>query len=114
MAVFGQFVVGPPGAGKSTYCHALSQFFALSNRKAALINLDPANYSLPYPCDLDIRDLVTMEDVAESLSLGPNGSLMYCLEYLEQNLDWFLEKLDTLKGCFHNDLTVIFPNLPAD
>ena len=31
------------------------------------------------------------------LSLGPNGSLIYCMEYLEKNLDWLKEKLDAFK-----------------
>ncbi|KAJ3124786.1 GPN-loop GTPase 2 [Nowakowskiella sp. JEL0407] len=93
---FGQFVVGPPGAGKSTYCNGLAQFLRAANRPTAVVNLDPANDLLPYECDIDIRELVTLEDVAEDLKLGPNGGLMYCMEYLEENLDWLLKKLDTL------------------
>jgi GPN-loop GTPase len=31
-----------------------------------------------------------------SLGLGLNGAIIYCLEYLEQNLDWLREKLDAL------------------
>jgi hypothetical protein len=30
--------------------------------------------------------------------LGPNGGLVYCIEYLERNIDWLFEKLDKLKG----------------
>ena len=41
--VWGQVVVGPPGAGKSTYCAGMQQFLALAGRRAAVINLDPAN-----------------------------------------------------------------------
>ena len=32
----------------------------------------------------------------EELQLGPNGGLVYCLEYLEANLDWLKERLDGL------------------
>jgi GPN-loop GTPase len=32
----------------------------------------------------------------DSFGLGPNGGIIYCLEYLEQNLDWLQEKLDAL------------------
>eukprot|EP00953_Heterococcus_sp_UTEX-ZZ885_P038771 19897-Heterococcus_DN1.PRE.2 len=32
----------------------------------------------------------------DSFGLGPNGGIIYCLEYLEQNLDWLQEKLDVL------------------
>ena len=38
----GQIVCGPPGAGKSTYCNGMIQFFNAIGRKAVLINLDPA------------------------------------------------------------------------
>ena len=29
----------------------------------------------------------------EQYQLGPNGGLLYCLEYLENNIDWLLNKL---------------------
>jgi len=32
----------------------------------------------------------------ETYGLGPNGGLVYCLEFLEANLDWLTEKLDAL------------------
>lgn len=32
----------------------------------------------------------------EEHSLGPNGALVYCMEYLEQNLDWLLGRLDAV------------------
>ena len=44
---------------------------------------------------VDIRDLISLEDVMEELELGPNGGLMYCMEYLLQNLDWLEEEIDT-------------------
>ena len=34
----------------------------------------------------------------EALKLGPNGGMMYCMEFLEKNLDWFEEKLKALGG----------------
>lgn len=46
-----------------------------------IINLDPAADNLPYKCDLDIRDLITLDDVVEELNYGPNGGLVYCMEY---------------------------------
>lgn len=29
----------------------------------------------------DIRELISLEDVMEELGLGPNGGLIYCMEY---------------------------------
>lgn len=31
----------------------------------------------------DIRELISLDDVMEELGLGPNGGLMYCMEYPE-------------------------------
>jgi GTPase SAR1 family protein len=90
---FGQVVVGPPGSGKTTYCFGLQQFMTEIGRKAAVVNLDPANDLLPYPCSIDINELITLQQVMAEHELGPNGGLVYCMEYLEKNLDWLLEKL---------------------
>lgn len=63
-----------------------------------MVNLDPANDHIPYPCAINIADLITLEDTMNDLKLGPNGGIMFCVEYLLKNVDWLLEKLDELKG----------------
>lgn len=30
--------------------------------------------------------------------LGPNGAMLFCMEYLEQNLDWLVDGLRGLEG----------------
>ena len=52
------------------------------NRNILIINLDPAAEYISYKINIDIRDLITVEDVIEEYKLGPNGALIYCLEYL--------------------------------
>ncbi|KAK7492519.1 hypothetical protein BaRGS_00016185 [Batillaria attramentaria] len=94
---FGQVVIGPPGSGKTTYCAGMAQFLEGFGRKVAVINLDPANDVLPYRCEVDISDLITVDDVMTHLKLGPNGALMYCMEYLEKNLDWLRDRLAKLR-----------------
>ncbi|KAK9124964.1 hypothetical protein Scep_013810 [Stephania cephalantha] len=91
--VFGQVVIGPPGSGKTTYCNGMSQFLKLIGRKVAVINLDPANDALPYECAVNIEDLIKLEDVMNEHSLGPNGGLVYCMDYLQKNIDWLESKL---------------------
>ena len=70
---FGSLVVGPPGSGKTTACHGLQQFFKAINRPVAVVNLDPANDSLPYECAVNINELITLADVMQEFGLGPNG-----------------------------------------
>ncbi|KAL6212366.1 hypothetical protein ACLB2K_017586 [Fragaria x ananassa] len=94
--VFGQVVIGPPGSGKTTYCNGMSQFLELIGRKVAVINLDPANDTLPYDCAVNIADLIKLSDVMAEHSLGPNGGLVYCMDFLEKNIDWLEAKLKPL------------------
>ncbi|KAJ1677152.1 hypothetical protein EV182_006763 [Spiromyces aspiralis] len=71
-------------------------------RRVHLVNLDPAAenfeytpaigvgnsrlyvYVFIYPhfslCCVDIRELITLEDVMDELEYGPNGGLIYCFE----------------------------------
>lgn len=88
--------MGPPGSGKSTYCNGMHQFLSAIGRKSSVVNLDPANDALPYPCALDIRDLTKLEDVMREEELGPNGGVMWAMEELEANWEWFEEKLREL------------------
>lgn len=94
--VFGQVVIGPPGSGKTTYCNGMSQFLRLIGRKVAVINLDPANDALPYECAVNIEELIRLSDVMNEHSLGPNGGLVYCMDYMEKNIDWLQSKLEPL------------------
>lgn len=76
------YIVGPPGAGKSTLCHALHQYLNTIPVDHSLYNLDPANEGLNYPCDFDIRSVLTVEQVMREERLGPNGALLRCFELL--------------------------------
>ncbi|CAG8720721.1 9837_t:CDS:2, partial [Funneliformis mosseae] len=93
---FGQIVIGPPGSGKTTYCNGMYQFLTATGRKVSVVNLDPANDFLPYQCAVNIAELITLEEAMEELKLGPNGGMMYCMEFLEKNFDWIEEKLKAL------------------
>ena len=93
---FGEVVCGSPGSGKSTYCHGKHQLFSALGRPISIVNLDPANDSLPYPCAIDISSLITIRDVVNEHHLGPNGALLYCMEYLEANFDWLEDRLKIL------------------
>lgn len=96
MACYGQLITGPPGSGKSTYCSAMQEFLKATGRGVCVVNLDPANDQLLYKCDIDISELITLEDVMEKMNLGPNGGLLFCMEFLERNIEWLETKI---KGC---------------
>jgi len=93
---FGQLVIGPPGSGKTTYCDGMAQFLRSLGRPVAVVNLDPANYGLPYKADIDISDLIRLEEVMEEFHLGPNGGLVYCMEFLSKNFEWLSDKIKSM------------------
>lgn len=88
-------VLGPAGAGKSTLCTAIIQHLHHSRRSCYYVNLDPAASQFTYEPDVDIRDLISLEDVMEELDLGPNGGLIYCFEFLLDNLDFLTQPLES-------------------
>ncbi|VDQ11893.1 unnamed protein product [Trichobilharzia regenti] len=101
MPRFAQLVIGPAGCGKSTYCNTMQTHCETLKRRVDVINLDPAAEYFEYTPLADIRDLIHLDDVMEdeAIHLGPNGGLVFCLEYLQQNLDW----LDTAIGDIDGD-----------
>lgn len=96
MSKFGCLVMGPAGAGKTTFCTAMIQHLQHSRRSCFYVNLDPAANDFAYQPDLDIKDLISLEDVMEEMSLGPNGGLIFCFEFLLQNLDFLASAIEPL------------------
>lgn len=82
---FGQLVIGSPGAGKSTYVAGMAQLLGALKRPVSVVNLDPANENLPYKADIDVRELISVEDVMKEEHLGPNvctlASSIYPLDH---------------------------------
>jgi GTPase SAR1 family protein len=69
------------------------QFLGAIGRACSVVNLDPANDHTNYQTALDIRDLTTLEEIMKRDRLGPNGGILYALEELEHNMEWFEEGL---------------------
>lgn len=91
----------------------MQQFFGALERPLHIVNLDPANNQLPYECALDITELVSLQDVMDEFGLGPNGAMIYCLEYLEENFDWLEDRLNSLRQLNHlEDETIDADNAP--
>ncbi|MEE6527825.1 hypothetical protein FKM82_029496 [Ascaphus truei] len=93
---FGQVVIGPPGSGKTTYVRAMYELLTRLGRPAAIINLDPA---VEEPgAAVSVRELLGLGEVMEELRLGPNGSLLYCMDSLRENVDWLRGRIRGLRG----------------
>jgi hypothetical protein len=79
----------------------------LIKKNIKIINLDPAIENIEYPDSIDIRNLVKVDDIMEEFSLGPNGALIFCMEYLMDNLNWLEKEIN-----FFYDQNLIF-DLPG-
>ncbi|CAL1269402.1 unnamed protein product [Larinioides sclopetarius] len=92
---YGQLVIGPAGSGKSTYCSTIEKYCEDAKRPIKVVNLDPAAEIFNYQPIIDIRELIHLDDALEDedLQYGPNGGLIFCLEYLAGNLEWLTEQL---------------------
>lgn len=92
---YAQLVMGPAGSGKSTYCSTIAKHCEAIGRTVHIVNLDPAAEYFDYNVAFDIRSLIHVDDVMEDedLRFGPNGGLVFCLEYLVENVDWLREQL---------------------
>lgn len=74
----------------------MSELLKEVGRKVVVVNLDPANEIVDnLEFHIDICSLITINDVMEHMDLGPNGGLMYAIEYLETNVKWLLDLLKT-------------------
>ena len=138
MVLYGQVIAGPPGSGKTTYCTGMQEYLRLLGRNAWVVNLDPANEvppkkkqatnesdetataekdrtenDLPYECLLDVCDsVVNLSSVMKQLGLGPNGGLVYCMEYLEAHCDEVIEMIENeIKN--QGDDTYLIIDLPG-
>jgi GTPase SAR1 family protein len=94
---FGQLITGAPGSGKTTYIKSMKEFYSQCGRKTLSINLDPANDNKTSSFDIDIRDLINLEEVEKKLKLGPNGSFLYCINFLNDNISWLEEQINQEK-----------------
>nr|XP_023029640.1 GPN-loop GTPase 3 [Leptinotarsa decemlineata] len=92
---YAQLVIGPAGCGKSTYCHTLVQHGVEIKKNIKVVNLDPAAEHFQYNPLVDIRELIQVQDTMEDedLQFGPNGGLVFCIEYLLENSDWLRDKI---------------------
>nr|XP_012135061.1 PREDICTED: GPN-loop GTPase 2 isoform X2 [Megachile rotundata] len=52
---------------------------------------------MEYTPVIDISELIKHEEVMSHYKLGPNGALVYCMEFLEANVKWLITKILNLK-----------------
>ena len=94
--MFGTFLLGTAGSGKSTLVSVLQQWLASNDIDVATFNLDPGVQTLPYGPDINIRDYISLDAVMNEYGLGPNGGLLVSVDLIANELDNLQEELEDL------------------
>jgi GPN-loop GTPase len=55
----------------------INSFLHTEHTPPYIMNLDPAVRSVPFECNIDIRDSVDYKEVMKNYSLGPNGRILH-------------------------------------
>ena len=81
------FIVGTAGSGKSLLTSRIYEYYTKNGAFAAVLNLDPGVESLPYTCDIDVRDHVDIVSIMKQYELGPNGALIMANDLIATKID---------------------------
>lgn len=87
------FIAGTAGSGKSLLTSKLYEYFTKNGAFAAVLNLDPGVESLPYTCDIDVRDHVDIISIMKQYELGPNGALIMANDLIASKIDTIQEQV---------------------
>lgn len=88
------FIVGTAGAGKSLLTSKIYEYYTRNGAFAAILNLDPGVETLPYACDVDVRDHVDIVSIMKQYGLGPNGALIMANDLIATKIDAIQDEID--------------------
>ncbi len=81
------FIVGTAGSGKSLLTSKIHEYYTNAGSFASILNLDPGVETLPYSCDVDVRDFVDIISLMKQYELGPNGALIMANDLIATKID---------------------------
>ena len=90
------FVSGTAGSGKSLLTSKLYDHYTENGAFAAVLNLDPGVESLPYTCDIDVRDHIDILSIMRQYDLGPNGALVMASDLIASKIDDIRTEVDAV------------------
>ena len=91
------FFVGTAGSGKSTLVGAYKEWLDDAGVDAVVVNMDPGAETLPYEPDVDIREWISLAEVMEEYSLGPNGAQIVAADLMAVNIRKMMEVISTFR-----------------
>lgn len=85
--------IGPAGCGKTSLTKAFGSWLEGMGKSVSYINLDPGTISIPYKADYDVREFVTVQELMEKDSLGPNGAMIRACDIIASKVEEIVERL---------------------
>ena len=90
------FITGTAGAGKSLLVSKLNEYYTKNGAFSSIFNLDPGVESLPYSCDIDVRDHVDIISIMQQYDLGPNGALIMANDLIASKIDELQDQVNSV------------------
>ncbi len=90
------FLVGTAGSGKSLLASKIYDYYTSNGAFVGMLNLDPGVESLPYTCDIDVRDYVDIATIMRQYDLGPNGSIIMSNDLIASKIDDLQHEIDNV------------------
>jgi len=90
------FITGTAGSGKSLLTSKINEYYTRNGAFAAILNLDPGVETLPYACDVDVRDYVDIVSIMKQYELGPNGALIMANDLIASKIDTIRDEVDKI------------------
>ena len=69
-------------------------YYTSNGAFVAILNLDPGVESLPYTCDIDVRDQIDIVSIMKQYELGPNGALIMANDLIASKIDQLQDQID--------------------
>ncbi|ASJ02283.1 GTPase [Thermococcus profundus] len=96
--------LGTAGSGKTTLAGSFGKYLEKEGSSVAYVNLDTGVRRLPYRPDLDVRDIVTVEEIMEE-GYGPNGAIVESYDRLLSHVPGIASRIISLTN--ERDYTLI-------
>ncbi|MDR3205653.1 MAG: ATP/GTP-binding protein [Candidatus Methanoplasma sp.] len=81
------YFVGTAGSGKSTMVAAFKEWLDDNGVDSIVINMDPGADRLPYAADIDVREWISLSEVMDEYSLGPNGAQIAAADLIAVHIE---------------------------
>ena len=96
--MYGTFIIGTAGSGKSLLTSAFSDWLKMKGQDIISVNLDPGVLDLPYTPDIDIREYISITDLAKQYQLGPNGALLMATDLIATEIQAIKDEVEEINA----------------